>query len=196
MLLCCCVLRFVLCTLHILYKADRSLLSPLRKTGTSIASSSASPLNDPAKPPPRHPLHPEQQELTEDQGPTMLLEHTTDIYDGVTVDKASLPHGIEEFTSLLETSLKVWRSTGKKGVWLKVITRLAWLMNTCTSKCATTVEVGKYTISRGYELFPTQILWYCCVKGFCCWSASRKPRRDSPHTTFRYCSLLPSLRWP
>lgn len=50
----------------------------------------------------------------------MLLEHTTDIYDGVTVDGASLPATTEEFTSVLEASLEAWRSTGKKGVWLKV----------------------------------------------------------------------------
>lgn len=50
----------------------------------------------------------------------MLLEHTTDIYDGVTVDGASLPSTTEEFASVLEASLEAWRSTGKKGVWLKV----------------------------------------------------------------------------
>lgn len=50
----------------------------------------------------------------------MLLEHTTDIYDGVTIDGASLPATTEEFTSVLEASLEAWRSTGKKGVWLKV----------------------------------------------------------------------------
>lgn len=49
-----------------------------------------------------------------------MLEHTTDLYDGVTVDEKGLPETIEDFTSLLEASLGAWRSTGKKGVWLKV----------------------------------------------------------------------------
>lgn len=49
-----------------------------------------------------------------------MLEHTTDIYDGVNVDETGLPDNMEEFTSLLEASLNAWRSTGKKGVWLKV----------------------------------------------------------------------------
>ena len=49
-----------------------------------------------------------------------MLEHTTDIYDGVTVDEKGLPGSIEEFTSSLEASLDEWRSAGKKGVWLKV----------------------------------------------------------------------------
>lgn len=54
----------------------------------------------------------------------MLLEHTTDNYDGVTVDEASFPESIEGFTSVLEASLEAWRSAGKKGVWLKVINNI------------------------------------------------------------------------
>lgn len=56
----------------------------------------------------------------------MVLKHTTDNYDGVTVDKTSLPDSIDEFISVMETSLEAWRSVGKKGVWLKVIIRLSW----------------------------------------------------------------------
>ncbi|CAM9201160.1 unnamed protein product [Ectocarpus sp. 12 AP-2014] len=71
----------------------------------------SSPLSDQADPgaPPQ-----QRQRLT------MLLEHTTDVYDGVTVDGASLPPTTEEFTSVLGASLEAWRSSGKKGVWLKV----------------------------------------------------------------------------
>lgn len=49
-----------------------------------------------------------------------MLTHTTDYYDGVTIDETSLPHTIDEFKSVMESSLEEWRSTGKKGVWLKV----------------------------------------------------------------------------
>lgn len=52
----------------------------------------------------------------------MMLDHTTDHYNGVTVDPAGLPGGKEEFKEALETSLEAWKLTGKKGVWLKVTT--------------------------------------------------------------------------
>ncbi|CAM9922975.1 unnamed protein product, partial [Ectocarpus fasciculatus] len=88
---------------------EGSSSAPASRNAASRLTSS--PLGDPAEP-----GAPPQQR----QGLTMLLEHTTDIYDGVTVDGASLPATTEEFASVLEASLEAWRSTGKKGVWLKV----------------------------------------------------------------------------
>lgn len=105
-------------------QAESSL--PTRsKAGTSLESSSATPPSILGQPSRCLTPNQDQQEEREVPGSTMLLGHTTDVYDGVTVDKASLPDSIEEFTSVLKTSLKAWRSVGKKGVWLKVTIRLA-----------------------------------------------------------------------
>ena len=52
----------------------------------------------------------------------MMLDHTTDNYNGVTIESAGLPWGNKEFKEALETSLEAWKLTGKKGVWLKVTT--------------------------------------------------------------------------
>lgn len=49
-----------------------------------------------------------------------MLEHTTDNYDGVTIEDSNFPDGAEAFKEVLENSLEQWRSEGKKGVWLKV----------------------------------------------------------------------------
>lgn len=49
-----------------------------------------------------------------------MLKHTTDFYDGVTIDETTLPESVDEFKSMIEKSLEEWRSAGKKGVWLKV----------------------------------------------------------------------------
>lgn len=49
-----------------------------------------------------------------------MLKYTTDFYDGVTIDETTLPKSVDEFKSVIETSLEQWRLAGKKGVWLKV----------------------------------------------------------------------------
>lgn len=49
-----------------------------------------------------------------------MLTHTTDHYDGVTIDEASLPSSVEEFKRVVASSLEEWKADGKKGVWLKV----------------------------------------------------------------------------
>lgn len=62
------------------------------------------------------------QEEPRDEEHRAMLAHTTDHYNGVTVDPAGLPGGDEEFKEALVTSLEEWKLTGRKGVWLKVTT--------------------------------------------------------------------------
>lgn len=49
-----------------------------------------------------------------------MLNHTTDYYDGVTIDEACLPESVDGFKTAIQSSLKEWKASGKKGVWLKV----------------------------------------------------------------------------
>ena len=48
------------------------------------------------------------------------LEHTVDGYGGVNVMVESLPDTKEEFLSQIESSLRSWKSAGRRGVWLKI----------------------------------------------------------------------------
>eukprot|EP00752_Nemacystus_decipiens_P017182 g15392.t2 len=116
------------CQPRLSYFSGGASASTPRSTAKCLASSSASPRSNranssPRLPPPQPPQEQQQQQQQQQQQHQQgarMLEHTTDHYDGVTVDENGLPGSIEEFTSSLEASLDEWRSAGKKGVWLKV----------------------------------------------------------------------------
>lgn len=56
-----------------------------------------------------------------EEQPRNVLAHTTDNYNGVTIEADSLPGSNDEVKEALETSLEAWKIAGKKGVWLKVM---------------------------------------------------------------------------
>lgn len=63
----------------------------------------------------------QQNRHQQHQDSSKMLEHTTDNYDGVTVDGSKgLPESTDAFKEVLESSLAAWKSAGRKGVWLKV----------------------------------------------------------------------------
>ena len=49
-----------------------------------------------------------------------LLPATDDPYGGIIINSAELPEDVEVFRQQLVRSLASWRSTGKRGIWLKV----------------------------------------------------------------------------
>ena len=80
-----------------------------------------------------HRQHHHQQEVT-------MLGHIIDSYNGVIIDDKSLPKDTDAFKEALEGSLEVWRSEGRKGVWLKVSSKyfciVLVVMMTELMKCA------------------------------------------------------------
>jgi 8-oxo-dGTP pyrophosphatase MutT (NUDIX family) len=58
--------------------------------------------------------------LLADQSNKFLLDYDNDKYDGVIIKADALPHTIDEFESQLVSSLKSWKISGKRGVWLKL----------------------------------------------------------------------------
>lgn len=51
---------------------------------------------------------------------SQILEAVDDIFDGVTVDEASLPDTPEAFSLMLEKSLAYWKERKRRGVWIKI----------------------------------------------------------------------------
>jgi hypothetical protein len=51
---------------------------------------------------------------------TGILTHSEDKYDGVIISSDDLPNSLDEFMSTLNASIAYWRSTKRRGVWLKV----------------------------------------------------------------------------
>jgi ADP-ribose pyrophosphatase YjhB (NUDIX family) len=51
---------------------------------------------------------------------TGILTHSEDKYDGVIISSDDLPNSLDEFMSTLNASITYWRSTKRRGVWLKV----------------------------------------------------------------------------
>lgn len=49
-----------------------------------------------------------------------MLEHTTDLYNGVIISSKSLPDDEIQFGRELEASLTSWKASGRKGVWLRL----------------------------------------------------------------------------
>lgn len=48
------------------------------------------------------------------------LKYENDRYDGVIVKELSLPDTKEEFEQSLKRSMRLWKSNGRRGVWLKI----------------------------------------------------------------------------
>lgn len=99
-------------------RSSSSPALPSLKDGAYPITSSSSPQLPPS-PQDDERSNPYNEQLWKEKKGTAMLEHTTDNYDGVTVT-ASLPPTTEAFKEVMEASLETWRSTGKKGVWLKV----------------------------------------------------------------------------
>lgn len=53
-------------------------------------------------------------------GSATLLCHEADRYKGVIIDSNQLPDTTAEFQSKLRSSIDIWKSQDKKGVWLKI----------------------------------------------------------------------------
>ncbi|GJZ12777.1 NUDIX hydrolase 8-like protein [Tanacetum coccineum] len=50
----------------------------------------------------------------------LLLDAFDDEYDGVIVNPEKLPFDTNIFASVLHLSISIWRTQGKKGIWLKL----------------------------------------------------------------------------
>jgi ADP-ribose pyrophosphatase YjhB (NUDIX family) len=55
-----------------------------------------------------------------DQSNKFELDYDSDKYDGVIIKSEALPHSRDEFESQLVSSLKSWKISGKRGIWLKL----------------------------------------------------------------------------
>lgn len=62
----------------------------------------------------------QQQQEESNVTASRILNFAEDKYDGATIDANTLPETDEEFNQLLDNSLQFWKSTKKRGIWLKV----------------------------------------------------------------------------
>lgn len=51
---------------------------------------------------------------------TGIFSHSEDKYDGVIINSNDLPGTVEEFVTTLNSSIAYWRSTKRRGIWLRI----------------------------------------------------------------------------